>query len=145
MTWQALLSLKKISTLLLGVLWTNGHSSLCFKTWCQTTLVLNPYLEHWLRQLPLQLYRNLRKRPIWKLQTIAKNVKQMASVVGFGGSVGGASYWCSGGRWFDPRRVRQHSSVVIDEIFSPAIFSPFRWFKKGQLSVYGERMCTGTG
>ena len=45
------------------------------------------------------------------------------------------SDWRPGGRWFNPRRGRQHSFVEIDrEIFSTVILS--------LLSVSGERMCT---
>ena len=44
--------------------------------------------------------------------------------LGLGYSVWCASDWWSGGRRFDPRRVRQHSFIEIDnEIFSTVIFS----------------------
>ena len=47
-----------------------------------------------------------------------------------------------GGRWFNPRRGRQHSFMEIDhEIFSTVILS-LPLIQEGQLSVSGERMCT---
>ena len=51
------------------------------------------------------------------------------------------SDWRPGGRGFNPRRGWQHSFVENDhEIFSAIILSlPLI---QGQLSVYGERMCT---
>ena len=59
-----------------------------------------------------------------------------------GGSVGCAFVWRPGGRWFDPRRGRQHSFVEIDhEIFSTGDLS-LLLIQEGQLSVSGERMCT---
>ena len=62
--------------------------------------------------------------------------------LGLGGSVGCASDGRPGGRGFDPRRGRQHSSVEIDhEIFSTVILS-LQLIQEGQLSVSGERMCT---
>ena len=52
------------------------------------------------------------------------------------------SDWRPGGRWFNPRRGRQHSFVEIDhEIFSTVILS-LPLIQEGQLSVSGERMCT---
>ena len=52
------------------------------------------------------------------------------------------SDWRPGGRGFNPRRGRQHSSVEIDhEIFSTVILS-LPLIQEGQLSVSGERMCT---
>ena len=52
------------------------------------------------------------------------------------------SDWRQGGRWFNPCRGRQHSSVEIDrEIFSTVIVS-LPLIQEGQLSVSGERMCT---
>ena len=52
------------------------------------------------------------------------------------------SDWRPGGRGFNPRRGRQHSFVEIDhEIFSTVILS-LPLIQEGQLSVYGERMCT---
>ena len=52
------------------------------------------------------------------------------------------SDWRPGGRWFNPRRGRQHSFVEIDhEIFSMVILS-LPLIQEGQLSVSGERMCT---
>ena len=52
------------------------------------------------------------------------------------------SHWRPGGRGFNPRRGRQHSSVEIDhEIFSTVIRS-LPLIQEGQLSVSGERMCT---
>ena len=52
------------------------------------------------------------------------------------------SDWRPGGRGFNPRRGRQHSFVEIDhEIFSTVILS-LPLTQEGQLSVYGERMCT---
>ena len=57
-------------------------------------------------------------------------------------SVGCASDWRPGGRRFDPRRGRQHSFAEIDHrIFSTVILS-LPLIQEGQLSVYGERMCT---
>ena len=45
-----------------------------------------------------------------------------------------------GGPGFEPRRVQQHSFVVIDhEIFSAAILS-LPLIQEGQLSVSGKRM-----
>ena len=47
-----------------------------------------------------------------------------------------------GGRWFNPRRGRQHTFMEIDrEIFSTVILS-LPLIQEGQLSVSGERMCT---
>ena len=47
-----------------------------------------------------------------------------------------------GGRRFNPCRGRQHSFVEIDhEIFSMVILS-LPLIQEGQLSVFGERMCT---
>ena len=52
------------------------------------------------------------------------------------------SDWRPGGRGFNPRRGRQHSFVEIDhEIFSMVILS-LTLVQEGQLSVYGERMCS---
>ena len=52
------------------------------------------------------------------------------------------SDWRPGGRGFNPRQGRQHSSVEIDhEIFSTVILS-LPLIQEGQLSVSGERMCT---
>ena len=52
------------------------------------------------------------------------------------------SDWRPGGRGFNPRRGRQHSSVEVDhEIFSTVILS-LPLIQEGQLSVSGERMCT---
>ena len=52
------------------------------------------------------------------------------------------SDWRLGGRGLNPRRARQHSFVEIDhEIFSTVILS-LPLIQEGQLSVYGERMCT---
>ena len=52
------------------------------------------------------------------------------------------SDWRPGGRGFNPRRGRQHSSVEIDrEIFSMVILS-LPLIQEGQLSVSGKRMCT---
>ena len=46
------------------------------------------------------------------------------------------------GRGFNPHRGRQHSYVEIDnEIFSMVILS-LPLIQEGQLSVFGERMCT---
>ena len=41
------------------------------------------------------------------------------------------SDWRPGGRGFNPRRGRQHSSLEIDREYFLRSFSPFRWFKKG--------------
>ena len=61
---------------------------------------------------------------------------------GLGSAVGCASDWKLGGRGFDPRWGRKHSSVEIDhEIFSTVILS-LPLIQEGQLSVSGERMCT---
>ena len=50
--------------------------------------------------------------------------------------------WRPEGRWFNPRRGRQHSFVEIDhEIFSMVILS-LPLIQEGQLSVSGKRMCT---
>ena len=63
-------------------------------------------------------------------------------LAGLGGSVGCASDWRPGGRWFDPRQGRQHSFVEIGhEIFSTVILS-LLLIQEGQLSDSGERMCT---
>ena len=52
------------------------------------------------------------------------------------------SDWRPGGRWFKPRRGRQHSFMEIDhEIFSTVIL-PLPLIQEGQLSVSDERMCT---
>ena len=52
------------------------------------------------------------------------------------------SDWRPGGRWFNPRRGRQHSFVEIDhEIFSTVILS-LPLIQEGQLLVSGKRMCT---
>ena len=52
------------------------------------------------------------------------------------------SDWRPGGCEFNPRRGQQHSFVEIDhEIFSTVILF-LRLIQEGQLSVYGERMCT---
>ena len=52
------------------------------------------------------------------------------------------SDWRPGGRGFNPCRDRQHSFVDIDrEIFSTVILS-LPLIQEGQLSVFGERMCT---
>ena len=52
------------------------------------------------------------------------------------------SDWRSGGRGFNPRQGRQHSFMKIDhEMFSTVILS-LQLIQEGQLSVYGERMCT---
>ena len=59
-----------------------------------------------------------------------------------GGVVGCASDLRPGGRGFDPRRDRQHSFMAIDhEILSTVILS-LPLIQEGQLSVFGERMCT---
>ena len=48
------------------------------------------------------------------------------------------------GRGFDPRRVQQHSFVETEHgIFSAVILS-LPLIPEGQLSVFGERMCTST-
>ena len=61
---------------------------------------------------------------------------------GFGGKVRYASDCRSGGRGFDPRRIRQHYLLVLDhEIFSTVMLS-LPLIQKGQLPVSGERMCT---
>ena len=66
----------------------------------------------------------------------------MADCQGLGGSVGCASDWRRGSPGFDPRRGRQHSFVEIaHEIFSTVILS-LPLVQEGQLSVFGERMCT---
>ena len=52
------------------------------------------------------------------------------------------SDWRPGGRRFNPSRCRQHSFMEIDhEIFSTVILS-LPLIQEGQLSVFGERMCT---
>ena len=52
------------------------------------------------------------------------------------------SDWRLGGPGFNPCRGRQHSFVEIDhEIFSTVILS-LLLIQEGQLSVFGERMCT---
>ena len=59
--------------------------------------------------------------------------------------VGRASDWLSGGREFDPRRIRRHSFMEIDhETFSTVIPS-IPLIQEGQLSVSGERVSTKTG
>ena len=46
------------------------------------------------------------------------------------------------GRGFNPRRGLQYSFVEIDhEIFSTVILS-LQFIQEGQLSVFGEKMCT---
>ena len=53
------------------------------------------------------------------------------------------SDWSPGGHRFNPHRGRQHSFVEIGhEIFSVVIRS-LPLIQEGQLSVSGERMCTG--
>ena len=60
----------------------------------------------------------------------------------FGGSVGCASDWWSGGSGFDPRQIGNILSWRTDhEIISMVILS-FPLIQEGQLSVSGERMCT---
>ena len=63
---------------------------------------------------------------------------------GFGGTTGYASDLLSGGRGFDPRRVRLQSFLdIYHKIFATVILSlPLI---QGQLSVSGEGMCTCTG
>ena len=59
-----------------------------------------------------------------------------------GGSVGCASDWVSGGRRFDPRRVRKHSFVEIDhELFSTIILSLplIQESVKNLLGIYSPR------
>ena len=74
--------------------------------------------------------------------TVRQSHQIITSEAGLGGAVGCASDWRPGGREFDPRRGRQHSSVEIDhEIFSTVILS-LPLIQEGQLSVSGERMCT---
>ena len=52
------------------------------------------------------------------------------------------SDWRPRGSGLNPRRGRQHSFMEIDhEIFSMVILS-FPLIQEGQLTVYGERMCT---
>ena len=52
------------------------------------------------------------------------------------------SDWRPGGRWFNPRRGRQHSFMETDhKIFSTVILS-LPLIQEGQLSVSGERMYT---
>ena len=54
----------------------------------------------------------------------------------------GQSLFALGGHGFNPRRGRQHSFMEIDhEIFSTVILS-LPLIQEGQLSVFGERMCT---
>ena len=64
------------------------------------------------------------------------------TISGLGGSVGCAVRLRPGGRGFNPRRGRQHSSVEIDlETFSTVILS-LPLIQEEQLPVSGERMCT---
>ena len=66
-------------------------------------------------------------------------------IIGLAGSDGCASNCRSGGREFNPRRVRQHSFLEIDhEIFSTDILS-LPLIQEGQLSFSGERMFSSTG
>ena len=54
----------------------------------------------------------------------------------------GSSDLRPGGQGFNPCRGRQHSFVEIDrEIFSTVILS-LPLIQEGQLSVFGERVCT---
>ena len=62
----------------------------------------------------------------WKV--VFYNVYQIA---GLGGSVRCASDWWAGGRRFDLRRVRQHSTWRLSMKYFLWSFSLFRWFKKG--------------
>ena len=73
------------------------------------------------------------------------HVTHLLNGAGLGGSVECASDWRSGGRGLDPRRVRQHSFVEIDnEIFSTVILS-LPLIQEGQLPVSGEKIFTSTG
>ena len=52
------------------------------------------------------------------------------------------SDWRPGGGGFNPRQGRRHSFAEIDhEIFSMVILS-LPLIQEGQLSVFGERLCT---
>ena len=69
-------------------------------------------------------------------------VNAQADLACLGGSVRCASDWRPGGPRFNPRRSRQHSLVdIFHEIFSMAILC-LALIQEGQLSVFGERMCT---
>ena len=55
------------------------------------------------------------------------------------------SDWRPGGRGFNPRRGRRHSFMEIDhEVFSTVILF-LSLIQEGQLSFFGERMCTIAG
>ena len=58
-------------------------------------------------------------------------LKIMKLNASFGSSVGHASDWCSGGRGFDPRRVRQQFSWRLIMKYFKRPVSPFCLFKKG--------------
>ena len=71
----------------------------------------------------------------------SKGVALVLSIlcVGFVGSESCASNCWSGGRGFDPRRVRQHSFVELDyEIFSMAILS-LPLIQEGQFLVHSKK------
>ena len=61
---------------------------------------------------------------------------------GRGSSVRCASVWYAAGRGFHPhvRHILLEGEWSWKKFLRP--LSPFRWFKKGQLSVTGKRMCT---
>ena len=46
---------------------------------------------------------------------------------------------------FGLHRVQQHSFVEIDHEIFPTVIPFFPLIQEGQLSVFGERMCTQTG
>ena len=62
--------------------------------------------------------------------------------IGFGGSVGCASDWWSGGCGFDPRRVDNILSWKFDHDFFYGHILYVPLIQEGHLSVFGERMCT---
>ena len=74
--------------------------------------------------------------------TLMLKTKVVCNVPALVAQLDAPSDWRPGGRGFNPRRGRQHSSVEIDhEIFSTVILS-LPLIQEGQLSVSGERMCT---
>ena len=61
---------------------------------------------------------------------------------GLCGAVGCVSDLRPGGCVFDPRRGWQHSFVEIDHKILPTVILSLLLVQEGQLSVFGERMCT---
>ena len=94
-------------------------------------------LSNW-SDRPEQTVKTLNRRHRMRRLIRVYTVCQPASVA----QLDAPSDWRPGGRGFNPRRGRQHSSMEIDhEILSTVILS-LPLIQEGQLSVSGERMCT---